>query len=335
MSDAETLKLLPTDRDVSIVVCTRDRCDHLRGSLHFMGLLEIPPGWDVELLIVDNGSSDATRDVVAALTLQNMHVRYIFEPRKGKGYAYNAGLAAARGRVLLFTDDDVHVPHNWLEGMCSPILDGAADAVQGGVRIAPHLDPPWLTGALRVWVASVEDPKTAPEGLVGANMACGRQAIEMIGGFDPRLGPGASGFFDDTVFGWAIEKAGQTIAYRPEVAVEHHFDADRLKLSAFLQSARPRRPVRNPRTASGCQSSAGPRLRRPLLLLPALAGASRASRRRSLCAAVEQGRPSGVIRPSAPSSSREGCLKADAGRVPDGSLAALSAIRSGSRHSPG
>lgn len=238
MSDAETLKLLPADRDVSIVVCTRDRCDHLRKSLDLMGLLDIPPGWDVELLIVDNGSSDATRDVVAALTLQNMHVRYVFEPRKGKGYAYNAGLAAARGRVLLFTDDDVHVPRNWVEGMCSPILDGAVDAVQGGIRIASHLDRPWLTGALRVWVASVEDPKTPPAGLVGANMACGRQAIEVTGGFDPRLGPGASGFFDDTVFGWAIEKAGQTIAYRPEVAVEHHFDADRLNLSAFLQSAR-------------------------------------------------------------------------------------------------
>lgn len=221
----------------SIIVCTRDRADSLQLTLESIGQAKVPPGWEVELLVVDNGSSDATKEVSLSANLPNMPLRYIFEPRKGKGYAYNTGMAEARGQIFLFTDDDVRVPHNWIEGMGRPILEGRADAVQGGVKVAPHLDRPWLTGTLRVWVASVEDPVNPPAGLVGANMAFGRQALDVTGGFDLRLGPGAAGFFDDTVFGWAMEKAGQKILYQPAVAVEHHFSPDRLTLGSYINSA--------------------------------------------------------------------------------------------------
>jgi glycosyltransferase involved in cell wall biosynthesis len=224
--------------DVSIVICTRDRCHHLRESLDRVVRARVPDGWRVELIVVDNGSSDATRAVVEALQAPQMEVRYVFEPRRGKGHAYNAGLAAARGAAFLLTDDDTRVPADWIEGMCAPILAGEADAVQGGITIAPHLERPWLKGVLRVWVAEVAHPDRPPEGLVGANMAFGRKALAAAGPFDVRLGPGAAGFFDDTVFGWAIEAAGQKILFRPSVAVEHHFDPDRLSLAAFMSSAR-------------------------------------------------------------------------------------------------
>jgi glycosyltransferase involved in cell wall biosynthesis len=226
------------DFDVSVVICTRDRRDDLKAMLEHMARATVPSGWRAEVLIVDNGSSDDTKSVADQAVLPNVEKRYIFEPRKGKGHAYNAGLAAARGKVFLFTDDDVHVPANWIEEMSRPILDGSADAVQGGVRIAPHLDRPWLKGMLRTWVASVEDPEQRPPGLVGANMAFGRRAVEVAAPFDLRLGPGAAGYFDDTKFGWALERAGLKIHYLPTVAAEHNFDPDRLELSAFMSAAR-------------------------------------------------------------------------------------------------
>ena len=224
--------------DVSIVIATRDRSEDLRGTLAQLARAEVPAGWRVELLIIDNGSSDDTKAVALAAHLPNLECRYIFEGRKGKSHAYHTAVEAVRGRAMLFTDDDVHVPVNWIEAMCTPILDGSADAVQGGVKLAPHLDPPWLKGFVRVWVASVEDPEIKPPGLVGANMACSRKALEVGGPFDLRLGPGASGFFEDTVFGWKVERAGLPILYLPQVAVEHHFDPDRLELSAFMGAAR-------------------------------------------------------------------------------------------------
>jgi GT2 family glycosyltransferase len=198
----------------------------------------VPDGWRVELVIVDNGSRDDTRAVVNAARLRNMTVSYVFEPTPGKGYACNAGLTAARGAVLLLTDDDTRVPRDWIEQMCRPLLDGHADAVQGGVTIAPHLERRWLKGVLRTWIAEVCDPQFRPEGLVGANMAFTRRAVAQVGMFDTDLGPGAAGFYEDTLFGWSLERAGLGILYRPSVAVEHHFDADRLSLQAFLSTAR-------------------------------------------------------------------------------------------------
>jgi glycosyltransferase involved in cell wall biosynthesis len=222
---------------VSIIICTRDRADSLRQTLESIANVAIPCDWCVELLIVDNGSKDSTKALVSCLTLSNLPIRYVEEPRTGKGYAYNAGMIAASGQVFLFTDDDVRVPTNWIQEMCQPIFDGTAEAVQGGVKIAPHLERPWLSGALRIWVAAVENPDHPPEGLVGANMAFSRRGFEIVGKFDPRLGPGAAGFYDDTIYGWALERAGYKIFYRPEISVEHHFAPDRLTLIAFIRMA--------------------------------------------------------------------------------------------------
>jgi len=224
--------------DVSIIVCTKDRGDPLREVLAHLGRARVPDGWRVELLMVDNGSSDNTCEVIENTHLPNLDVRVISEPHGGKVRAFAAGVAASSGRALLMTDDDVHVPPNWIEDMCRPILEGDADAVQGGIRIARHLERPWLRGVLRYWVASVEDPEFPPEGLVGANMACRRAALEAVDPLDERLGPGAAGFFEDTVLGWSLERAGYRKIFLPEVAVEHHFRPDRLTIKAFMSTAR-------------------------------------------------------------------------------------------------
>ena len=224
--------------DVSIIVCTKDRGEPLRAVLDHLGRARVPDGWRVELVMVDNGSSDNTREVVETTHFANIDVRYVSEPRGGKVRAFAAGLAASSGRALLMTDDDVHVPPNWIEDMCRPILEGDADAVQGGVRIAEHLERPWLRGVLRYWVASVDDPEFPPEGLVGANMACRRSALEAVDPLDERLGPGAAGFFEDTVLGWSLERAGYRKIFLPAVAVEHHFRPDRLTIKAFMSTAR-------------------------------------------------------------------------------------------------
>ena len=223
---------------VSIIICTRNRAESLRATLVSLSHAAVPTGWTTELLVIDNGSTDQTPAVINEAQLNNLVVRSIHEPCTGQVRARNTGLRLCAGEVILFTDDDVRVPTHWIEGMCKPILNGTADAVQGGVRVAPHLDRPWLTGALRCWVAAVESPDQKPEGLVGANMAFDRRMAELTGGFDPRLGAGASGFYDDTVFGWTLDRAGKRTLYRPEIAVEHHFDPDRLTLGSFIKTAR-------------------------------------------------------------------------------------------------
>jgi len=225
---------------ISIIICTYNRADDLRQTLAAVAQVCVPEQMPTELLVVDNASTDVTAEVVASCHLPNMPVRYIHEPRRGKGYAYNTGMAAARGEVFLFTDDDVRPPKNWIEGMCGPILRGEADAVAGGVTIAPHLERAWFSPTQRGWLAELKHPRwerMSQAFLVGANMAFSRNVLEKVPAFDPELGPGATGFGDDGLFGLQLQGAGFSVYATPEANVEHHFAEDRLLRRNFLSIA--------------------------------------------------------------------------------------------------
>ena len=226
--------------DVSLIICTRNRAESLRQTLNAVGRLAIPPGWSAELILVDNGSSDDT-PAVAAASLLNMPLRVVCETRPGKSRAYNAGMAAAAGDILLFTDDDVRPPAGWLEAMCRPIRDGAADAVAGAVVLAPSLDRPWMEPVHRYWLAATEPEAPGKEHwMVGASMAFHRTVLEKVPGFDPALGAGALGFCEDTLFSRQLRAAGFRIILQESAAVEHHFQPERLTRASLLDAARKR-----------------------------------------------------------------------------------------------
>ena len=92
---------------ITLLICTRNRAESLRQTLASIARCDVPADAPVELLVVDNGSSDETRRVVETAELPRMEVRYVFESKPGLSNSRNAGLAAARGEILLCTDDDV------------------------------------------------------------------------------------------------------------------------------------------------------------------------------------------------------------------------------------
>ena len=229
------------DPEVSIIICTRNRAPHLRLTLESMARVGVPGVLPAELLVVDNASTDLTSEVVRSCRLPNMPVRYFHEPRSGKTHALNTGMAAARGDIFLFTDDDVRPPRDWIAGMCAPILSGRAHAVQGGMKIAPHLERPWMSPQHRGMLASTEamDPR-APHTLVGGNMAFSREVLAKVPAFDPELGPGALGFGDDSLFAGQLQEAGFLTVGALDVEVEHHFEEFRLRRWSLLDNARKR-----------------------------------------------------------------------------------------------
>ncbi len=229
------------DVAVSIIICTCNRADDLRQTLEAIGRLAIPEGYQCDLTVVDNASTDGTAGLVKSLTLGNMPLRYLWEPRRGKGNAYNAGIAAAAGDILLFTDDDVRPPQKWLEGMCGPIQRGEADAVAGGLTLAAHLHHSWMQKEHFGWLASSEClPADAIISLVGANMAFSRRVLEQVPRFDVELGPGAKGHADDTLYSYQLEKAGYQLAMALGTVAEHHLQASRLSRKSFAAQARKR-----------------------------------------------------------------------------------------------
>jgi glucosyl-dolichyl phosphate glucuronosyltransferase len=223
----------------SIILCTRNRCASLRRTLAALEAVGVPDGWTVEVIVADNGSTDETARVVEAAQLPNMACRYVCEPRVGQCYARNAGLAAAAGEIIIFTDDDVVPARDWLAQLCSPVVAGRADAVAGTIVLAANLVRPWMTPMHRAWLASSEWVAAGQEPrLIGANMAFARRVLERVPGFDVELGPGRLGFGDDDLFGEQLRAAGYRIIAQPSAVVEHHFDPARLTRDSFLSSAR-------------------------------------------------------------------------------------------------
>lgn len=226
--------------DISIAICTYNHSDSLRVTLDAVGRARVPEGLRCELIVIDNASTDATAELVKNYRPENqLPVVYLFEPRQGQCFARNAGLAAARGRFIMFTDDDVRPPVDWVEGMCAPLLDGSAHAVAGGVKIAPHLERPWMGWMHRAWLASTDSlDAREPPYMVGANMAFSMEVLERVPAFDTELGPGASGFHDESLFSSQLKLAGYRLVSAFGVTVEHHFDESRLSRASFLDTAR-------------------------------------------------------------------------------------------------
>ena len=221
---------------VSIIVCTYNRADSLRETLRAIAGCAVPADVSTELLVIDNRSTDHTRQVVEEATLPQMTVRYLFEPVVGQCQSRNRGLREARGEVFLFTDDDVRPPVDWITQMCGLILRGEADAVAGGIRIAPELERPWFNqGLFRTRLASTDQLDARNPGtMVGANMAFARRVLEKVECFDVALGPGVLGYEDDALFAHQLLRAGYRLQPRLDVTVEHHFDVSRLDRTSML-----------------------------------------------------------------------------------------------------
>ncbi len=226
--------------NVSIIVCTRNRARSLERTLAALAALCVPDDVVCELLVVDNGSTDDTSAVLSAVgaTFENMRFQALSEPQKGKSRALNRALATARGDVLLFTDDDVIPPADWIDGMCAPILQSKADAVAGGLKLGLQVNALGLGAAQRSWLATTEYCQRAHDPpLIGANMAIARRVLDTVPWFDPEVGPGAIGHAEDTLFWLQVRAAGFRIVARYDVVAEHNPDPARTSRRALSQLA--------------------------------------------------------------------------------------------------
>lgn len=214
---------------VSILICTRNRADHLQATLNSLRNTHIPPLSALELIVVDNGSTDHTRKVVEAADL-SFPVRYVREQRPGAANARNRALSAAQYDILLWTDDDIRVPVHWIGPMIAPIAENRADVVAGGVQLAPHLKRDWMAGWHYTLLASTSyyPWEETLHDAVGANMAFGAHVLEKVPEFDPELGPGRLGLCEESHFVERAAHHGYRVHPEPDVKVEHHFDPDRL-----------------------------------------------------------------------------------------------------------
>jgi glucosyl-dolichyl phosphate glucuronosyltransferase len=230
---------------VSAIMCTRNRCGVLAAALEGLAASQLPSSVAWEVLVVDNNSTDQTREVVEAFCLRYPNIfRYIFEPKSGKSYALNTGVRRARGDILAFVDDDVTVGPRWLHSLTASLHDGRWAGAGG--RILPaqaFAAPSWFSvqdlGGVLFGRFDFGDEagelRTAP---FGANMAFRRAMFDKHGEFRTDLGPGQDPETprpnEDTEFGRRLMGAGERLRYEPEAIVYHPVLFERINQRFFL-----------------------------------------------------------------------------------------------------
>jgi glucosyl-dolichyl phosphate glucuronosyltransferase len=223
--------------DASILISTRNRAKYLTQTLDSISRVR-RDGLEVELIIVDNGSTDETGAVVTETARRfPFRLHPLSFQCGGKAAALNYGLRTAKGGCLVFTDDDLRFDALWLLKLLAPVRAGHAEAVVGEIRLAQHLVRAWMEPLHRAMLAEVRPNDGRPR-LVGANMAVSRKCFDWVAGFDPALGPGALGLAEEELLERQIRAKGGRIQFAEGAGVEHHFDPNRLERLAFVRHAR-------------------------------------------------------------------------------------------------
>ncbi len=212
---------------ISVIVCTYNHSRPLTRTLDSLVSQErAGEGIDYEVIVVDNNSTDNTKDTVMSYMPKfNGKLRYCFEPSQGQAFARNAGIRAAKADIVVFTDDDCIPSRDWLRNI---YLEFASDSsvmiLTGKTGLLNEGQFPLSTkdGDAREEFSSPHPPWEIGH---GNNFSIKRKLFSDIGMFNVAFGPGTFvGCADDTDFIYRALKKGNKIVYAPGVFVYHAHD---------------------------------------------------------------------------------------------------------------
>jgi glycosyltransferase involved in cell wall biosynthesis len=220
---------------VSVIVPTRNRAAYLRMCLDAL-IAQIYPGSQLEVLVVDNESTDDTQTVVSeAAARARFPIHYFRKDNQGPAVSRNYGAARGTGEFLAFTDSDCLPSPNWLHSGISEIVRWWETGLVCGPIVPISGD-----GAESLLVHQV-DGSTHDDGIYPtANIIYRRSVFEALGGFDEQFGayswgPPVGG--DDTDLGWRVRRAGYNATFAPMAVVYHQATPMSLK-AAMLDPLR-------------------------------------------------------------------------------------------------
>jgi GT2 family glycosyltransferase len=229
-AERERSQIEPDDLVVSVVICTRDRPGELARCLASLPRQTRVPD---QVVVVDNASSDGrTHEVVV-----KAEAIYVKEDRSGLGFARNAGVRAASGHIIVYTDDDVRLHPRWLERMVNAFDDDRIMAVTGMVLPAEleteaqmFFEEYWSFGRGYRPIVFDRDFFKLDQTVgcpvweigAGASMALRRAIFDRVGLFDERLDVGQAGCSGDSEFWHRVLTHGWQCRYEPGAVVFHH-----------------------------------------------------------------------------------------------------------------
>jgi GT2 family glycosyltransferase len=237
--------------EISILLPTCNRPEQLETCLR--ALRQQRTTRTFEVIVIDNAPSAAG---VSKPVACYSNVRVIAEPRGGLSYARNAGIRAARGTILAFTDDDTLASPDWLENLVAPFSASEEIAAVTGQTLPLRLEteaerlfeeyggfgcgenPAVFT---RDWLASQR--WRLPLWQIGSSANAAFRASVFrhpgVGFLEERLGAGSpSGAWEDLYLFYRILRTGQVIVHQPNATIQHAHRPNMTGLSRQLQAYR-------------------------------------------------------------------------------------------------
>ena len=251
-----------SELSISAIICTHNRDRYLGAAIDSLLNQELVPGLGqgvdqesesdldlphFEVLVIDNASTDQTRQVVEA-RLSHPCLKYVYEPTLGLSTARNRGFQESSGDIIAYLDDDAVAEPYWLRELLEAYAANEHLAVAGGrvTLLWPEgtVEPPaWISedmmsclGAydLGAEIVNIQEPGLTPRGL---NYSLRRSFLEEIGGFDAQLGRVGKKLLsnEELVMTELALAKGWQVQYLPQALVAHNVAEERMQRDWFLR----------------------------------------------------------------------------------------------------
>jgi glycosyltransferase involved in cell wall biosynthesis len=229
---------------ISVVICTYNRATII-GDAIISVINQTIDRELVEIIIVDNGSTDNTRQVIEKYYSNNpINIHYVIEPSHGLSTARNTGASMAQGEIIAYIDDDAIAEPEWLIKLLE-VYEYHKDAwiVGGKIKINWEVQPPeWLHPAFWGFLGQLEisdcvKPIKLPERIGGGNFSIRRDALQAIGQFSTKFGRNETNLLsgEEVELMHRVEQKGGKIYYTPHAIVWHLGSKNRMQKRFFKQ----------------------------------------------------------------------------------------------------
>lgn len=226
----------------TVALCTHNHADRLVRTLADLALLHMPQcQW--ELLVVDNGCTDGTPELLAGHAWPaGWNVRVVRETALGLSNARNCAIREARGEYLVFIDDDETPVPEWLQAYETLVQNCFPDAFGGRIEVLFEGGrPDWLRDDLLGFLGELRRsettvPLTQPDtSFYGGNFGFRKMVCGVVGNFDASLGRKGSDNTggEEVDFYRRLLDHGLRVWWTPDATIYHRIQTEKLKRSYF------------------------------------------------------------------------------------------------------
>lgn len=228
---------------ISAVICTYNREGYLKACID-SALNQTLPQEAYELIVVDNASTDSTKDICEPY-LERFNFRYVYEEKQGLSHARNRGMIEAKGAYVGYLDDDAVAMESWLSGVKAAFEEPEESPVWvgGPIELQWHTPiPDWIDAELCVALGEVAlgpEPRFLKPGerLGGGNSFFLTETLRKVGGFDVRLGRQGTCLIsgEETALQHVLQSQGGKLFYHPDIHILHDAHPDRIHPKWFYK----------------------------------------------------------------------------------------------------